>query len=79
MIHSFEMSRKRKLGELKKTLDAYVKHEDSIKIKEVMTEHEEKIRHTTDLKEIGLSQRILKHIPGRYATICGKAEHSGES
>jgi len=39
MIHSFEMSRKRKLGELKKTLDAYIKHEDSLKIKEIMIEH----------------------------------------
>jgi hypothetical protein len=79
MIHNFEISRKRKLGELKKTLDAFVKHEDSIKIKEAMIEHEEKIRHTTDLREIGLPQRILKHMPGRYSTICGKVEYSADS
>jgi hypothetical protein len=46
MVHSFEMSRKRKLGELKKTLEAYVKHEDSIKIKEILVDHEEKVRHS---------------------------------
>lgn len=39
MLHSFEISKKRKMAELKKTLDAYIKHEDSIKIKEVLIDH----------------------------------------
>ena len=40
MKHHLRQERNRKLGDLRKTLLAFIKHEDSEKIKEILQSHE---------------------------------------
>lgn len=69
MLHHLRLQRNKKLTELKKTLEAFVKHEDSEKIKEILLGHEEKIRHNNDILQVAATQAQVKAIAGRYSTL----------
>lgn len=69
MKHQLYQERNRKLNDLKKTLQAFIKHEDSEKIKEILNTHEEKIRHNNDIVAVVSTQAEVKAMTARYSTI----------
>ena len=71
MRHSLQVTKHRKINDLQKTLEAFVKHEDEAKVNEILTTHEQKIRHSNNILDVIATQGATKDINnrGRYSTI----------
>lgn len=74
--HSLHLSRNRKLSNLKKTLEAFIKYEDTEKINEILESHEQNIRHNHDITQVIATQVQINEMAGRYSTLDGNRSTS---
>jgi hypothetical protein len=62
MRHSLQVSRNRKVSNLKNTLEAFIKHEDEAKVSEILSTHEKKIRHNSNIAEVIATQAMANRL-----------------
>jgi hypothetical protein len=77
--HSVDMANNQRVSSLRKSLEAFSQHEDSLRIKEILQDHHYKVQFNSEIDVVASPQATVHQLPTRYATLQnGKLERTIE-
>jgi hypothetical protein len=67
--HSVDMANSQRVSSLRKSLEAFSRHQDTLKIKQILQDHHNKVQFCNTIEQAALPHAQTNLLPAPYATI----------